>query len=92
MQLGAAVLAGLEFPVFERWTFLLNGVFALDYPNMGTNKDMFPISLAWSYQVSLGARYSKKGANKYSYVKSRKEAKEKKQEEESDPTAESIKQ
>ena len=78
MQLGAAVLAGLEFPVFERWTFLLNGVFAVDYPNLGSNKDMFPISLAWDYQVSLGARYSKKGANKYSYVKSRKQAKEKK--------------
>ena len=78
MQLGAAVLAGLEFPVFERWTFLLNGVFAVDYPNLGSNKDIFPISLAWDYQVSIGARYSKKGANKYSYVKSRKDAKDKK--------------
>lgn len=82
MQLGAAVLAGLEFPVFEKWTFLVNGVFALDYPNLGSNRDMFPISLAWDYQISIGARYSKKGANKYSYVKSRKDAKEKKEEEE----------
>ncbi|MBO4320715.1 MAG: hypothetical protein J5857_09645 [Treponema sp.] len=92
MQLGAAVLAGLEFPVFERWTFLLNGVFAVDYPNLGTNKDMFPVSLAWDYQLSIGARYSKKGANKYSYVKSRKDAKEKKKEEELTQTEELIKQ
>lgn len=88
MQLGAAVLAGIELPVFERWTFLVNGVFALDYPNLGSNKDMFPISLAWDYQISIGARYSKKGANKYSYVKSRKDAKEKLKEEESVQEAE----
>lgn len=88
MQLGAAVLAGIELPVFERWTFLVNGVFALDYPNLGSNKDMFPISLAWDYQISVGARYSKKGANKYSYVKSRKDAKEKLKEEESVQEAE----
>ena len=92
MQLGGAVLAGIELPVFERWTFLINGVFALDYPNLGTNSDIFPVSLAWDYQVSIGARYSKKGANKYSYVKSRKQAKEKKKEEESSPVTSSDKE
>ena len=92
MQLGGAVLAGIELPVFERWTFLINGVFALDYPNLGTNSDIFPVSLAWDYQVSIGARYSKKGANKYSYVKSRKQAKEKKKEEESPSVTSSDKE
>ncbi|HBB43641.1 MAG TPA: hypothetical protein DEO40_02135 [Treponema sp.] len=74
-QLGGSVLAGIELPVWERWTFLINGIAALDYPNFGTNAQMAPIDLAWSYQLSVGVRYSKKGANKYSYIKSRRKAK-----------------
>lgn len=70
--LGLGALAGCELPVAKRWTILLNGLFTLDYPNFGTNRLVQPFSYAWQYHLELGLRYSKRGENKYSYIRSRK--------------------
>ncbi|MCM1320753.1 MAG: hypothetical protein NC041_04330 [Bacteroides sp.] len=72
--LGGAAAGGLELPVAWHWTALINGIFSLDYPNLGTNRRVQPYNYAWSYQLSVGVRYSKKGANKYSYIGSKKRA------------------
>lgn len=69
--LGGALLAGVELPLSRRWTILLDGLFALDYPNLGTNRNIQPFDYAWQYQLRLGVRYSKKNENKYSYIHSR---------------------
>lgn len=74
--LGAGVVAGIELPVAWHWTILLDGTAVLDYPNLGTNRQIQPYDYAWQYQASLGVRYSKKGANQYSYINSKKRARQ----------------
>ena len=80
IQAGVIGMAGVELPLARRWTIFANGLASFDYANFGSNKDMFPIDLAWTYQVSLGFRYSKKDENKYSYIGGKKKAKEKNKE------------
>ena len=75
VQLGAIGMVGVELPLATRWTILVNGLASFDYANLGSNRDMFPIDYAWTYQVSLGVRYSKKKENKYSYISSKKKVK-----------------
>ena len=72
--LGLGLFAGLELPVAWHWTILLDGTAALDYPNLGTNGTMQPYDYAWQYHINLGVRYSKKGANQYSYIHSKRRA------------------
>ncbi|MBP3709765.1 MAG: hypothetical protein J6I73_05110 [Treponema sp.] len=67
IQLGGALLAGLELPVAHRWTIINNGIFALDYPNLGSNRSIAPYNLAWEYQLELGLRYSRR-ENVYAYI------------------------
>ena len=66
--LGAAFVAGIELPVARRWTIVNNGTFTLDYANFGTNKVVQPFDYSWSYQFSLGVRYSKRKLHKYAYL------------------------
>lgn len=70
--LGLGLFVGLELPVAWHWTILLDGTAALDYPNLGTNGIMQPYDYAWQYHVNFGVRYSKNGANQYSYIHSKK--------------------
>ena len=81
IQAGVIGMLGVELPIAKRWTILANGLASFDYANLGSNRDMFPIDWAWTYQVSLGVRYSKKKENKYSYIGSKKKIKAEKQEE-----------
>lgn len=69
--LGLGVKGGIELPVAKRWTILLNGLFTVDYPNLGTNKNIQPFDISWQYHIDFGIRYSKKKINKYSYIKSK---------------------
>lgn len=80
IQAGVIGMAGVELPIAKRWTILANGLASFDYANLGSNRDMFPLDWAWTYQVSLGVRYSKKKENKYSYIGSKKKIKAEKQE------------
>lgn len=66
--LGAGIVLGAELPVARRWTVVNNGTFTLDYANFGTNQKVQPFDYAWSYQISLGVRYSKKKLHKYAYI------------------------
>ncbi|MCR5219017.1 hypothetical protein [Treponema sp.] len=67
--LGLGLLTGTELPVAHRWTILVNAGFDLDYPNLGTNKNIQPFDYSWQYHVDVGIRYSRKKTNKYSYVR-----------------------
>lgn len=69
VSLGAGCLLGIELPLARRWTILLNGLAAIDYPNLGTNRIMEPYTLSWTYQLDLGVRYSKKATNTWNYIK-----------------------
>ena len=69
--LGLGALAGVELPISKHWTILLNGTATLDYPNLGTNKNIQPFDISWQYHVDFGIRYSKKKVNKYSYIRSK---------------------
>lgn len=71
---GVGALVGLELPVAWHWTVLLDGTATLDYPNLGTNSIIQPYDYAWQYHVNFGVRYSKKGANQYSYIHSKRRA------------------
>ena len=67
--LGGGLLAGLELPLAKRWTILTDGTITVDYPNLGTNRLVQPFDLARQYNVSVGVQYSKRGKNKYSYLR-----------------------
>lgn len=71
--LGFGGLLGLELPVAQRWSIVVNGLGTLDSANLGTNKKLQPYNVAWKYQAELGFRYSKKAANHYSYIKPKEE-------------------
>ncbi|MGI5096496.1 hypothetical protein IZU27_02335 [Treponema socranskii] len=68
IQLGGAVLLGLELPLLKRWTVINNGLFAVDYGNIGSNRVIAPYDFVWQYQLELGCRYSKRKQNKYTYI------------------------
>ncbi|MBQ1832252.1 MAG: hypothetical protein II114_00560 [Treponema sp.] len=70
--LGAGLLAGLELPLASYWTILANGTFTFDYPNFGSNAKVQPFDFSWQYHFDLGVRFSKKAANEFSYIGSRK--------------------
>jgi hypothetical protein len=63
LDLGGAVLAGIELPLAKRWTLMIGGAASMDNGNLGGNRDMEPFDVVYQYQVSLGARYSKKKQN-----------------------------
>ncbi|MDR1747528.1 MAG: hypothetical protein LBR47_00535 [Spirochaetaceae bacterium] len=69
MSLGLGGLAGVELPVAKRWTLLVNGIASIDNGNLGSNKTMEPYDIVYQYQLDVGIRYSRKGENKYSYIK-----------------------
>ena len=66
LNLGAAVLAELEVPLFERWTLLFNGTFSFDSGNLGGNRVMEPFDIVYQYQLDIGIRYSKRFINQTS--------------------------
>ena len=63
-NLGAAAFLGVEVPVAERWTVVINGFASLDSGNLGGNSLMEPFDVTYQYQIDIGVRYSKKMANK----------------------------
>ena len=69
IQLGGAVLLGLELPLLKRWTVINNGIFAVDYGNIGSNRAIAPYDFVWQYQLELGWRYSKRKQNRYTYIR-----------------------
>lgn len=69
IQLGGAVLLGLELPILKRWTVINNGIFAVDYGNIGSNRAIAPYDFVWQYQLELGWRYSKRKQNRYTYIR-----------------------
>jgi len=71
VYLGGEVLVRMELPISTRWTILMDANFSLDYANCGTNSSMQPFEIAYQYQYNLGARYSKKSTNQYSYLHSK---------------------
>ena len=48
---------------------MTDGTVMIDYPNLGTNRLVQPFDLARQYNVSVGVQYSKRGKNKYSYLR-----------------------
>jgi len=62
-ELGMSAFTGIELPVAERWTLVLNGYASLDNGNFGANRDMEPFDIVYQYQVDIGVRYSKKQKN-----------------------------
>jgi hypothetical protein len=62
-NLGAAAVAGIEFPLASRWTLLFDGYASIDNGNLGTNRQMEPFDVVWQYQVNVGFRYSRKKVN-----------------------------
>lgn len=74
IDLGFGGLLGMELPIAWHWTIVINGLGSMDYANFGTNRKMQPYNVAWKYQVEFGFRFSKKDANKYSYINSKKRA------------------
>lgn len=68
VELGGAILLGIELPLARRWTIIMNGLASLDYGNLGSNKIIQPYNLVYNYQIELGFRYSRKKPHKYSYL------------------------
>jgi hypothetical protein len=62
-NLGAAAVAGIELPLFSRWTLLVDGYASIDNGNLGANRLMEPFDIVWQYQIDVGFRYSKKKGN-----------------------------
>jgi hypothetical protein len=65
-DLGAAVTLGIEMPLNERWTFLVNGCVSIDSGNLGSNRDNESFDSCSQYQVDIGFRYSIKKPNEFS--------------------------
>lgn len=81
-DLGAGIFVGFEFPVTRKFSVLLNGEFAYDFGNLGTNGRMQPFNPVFSYSADLGFRITTRGANKFHYIKNKEQqaiAKEKSQ-------------
>ena len=72
IHLGGGALLGIELPLSKGWTVLMDGIATYDYANLGSNRKMMHIDYSWDYQIEIGARYSKKMKNNYSYIDSRK--------------------
>ena len=72
LYFGLGLLADVELPVAKYWTIIANGIFSFDYANLGSNRNIQPFDYSWNYQIDVGFRYSKKAANKYSYIDSKK--------------------
>ena len=63
LNLGAAATAGVDLPLTERWTLLLDGSASIYNSNLGSNRSMEPFDIAWQYQAGIGVRYSTKMLN-----------------------------
>jgi hypothetical protein len=68
VEAGGAVMLGIELPVATYWTIINNGIFSVDYGNLGSNRSMQPYDMVWNYQVELGVRFSLRGAHEYAYI------------------------
>lgn len=82
-DLGLGAMVTAEFPITKKISVLLNGEFTYDFFNLGTNARMQRYDNIFSYNVDLGCRISKRGENKFYYVKNKEEqaiAKEKRTE------------
>jgi hypothetical protein len=65
-NLGGALILGIEVPLNEGWTFLVNGGASLDSGNLGNNRDEERFDSCFQYQVDIGFRYSIKKPNSFS--------------------------
>ena len=68
---GPAILLGLELPLAKNWSIIVNGFASLDYPNLGTNYKIQPFDFSWQYHMNTGFRFTRLGANKFSYIHSK---------------------
>ena len=73
LNLGAAAFLGVEVPIAEKWTILVNGIASFDSGNLGGNRFMEHINITYQYQVDVGIRYSKRNLNR-TYIFPRKKA------------------
>lgn len=67
-DLGAGFIAGFDFPISHFFTISLNGGFAYDFGNLGTNANVRNYNQVWSYNAQLGFRISKKKPNDFYYI------------------------
>jgi len=63
LNMGGALVAGLEVPLFARWTLLMDFYASIDSGNLGQNRRMEPFNVVWQYQFNIGVRYTKKKDN-----------------------------
>jgi hypothetical protein len=68
VEAGGAVMIGIGLPVATYWTIINNGIFSVDYGNLGSNLIIQPYDMVWNYQIELGVRFSLRGANEYAYI------------------------
>lgn len=61
---GAGLVLGARYKLGKPFSIMLDGSFTFDNANLGTNKKIRPIDWCWSWQASLGFRYSKKIAGR----------------------------
>lgn len=78
-DLGLGVMVTMELPITRIFSVLLNGEFTYDFFNLGTNARMQKYDNIFSYNVDLGFRISKRGENKFHYVKNKAEVTEAKE-------------
>lgn len=67
IDLGAGIIAGLEFPISRFFTIMLNGEFTYDFGNLGTNANIRNYDAVYSYGAQLGFRISKVAPNNFYY-------------------------
>lgn len=71
VYLGGVVFARANFPLTKKWTIFTEGFATLDYANFGTNYVIQPFNVSYSYKWNLGAHFSSKALNEYSYIESK---------------------
>lgn len=67
--LGLGAQINIELPLAKHWTIEVNGLATLDYPNLGSNRNVQKFNLSYQYHFDLGVRYSRKKPNQYCYIK-----------------------
>ena len=66
-DLGAGIIASMEFPISRFFTIMLNGEFTYDFGNLGTNAGIRNYDAVYSYGAQLGFRISKAVPNNFYY-------------------------
>lgn len=70
VSLGGGVTAKASLPITRSWSVLLEGMFSMDYGNLGSNNDYYiTFDYCYEYQFYAGFRYSRKHRNLHPYIK-----------------------